>query len=161
MDLPGLSDERAARSVATRKSSSARDRHAHRTRRSVVGPEPVRGSQGRSIPARGTDRSGDDADFSVAASETADQRQADYFLRLFAQSRRLSEHRIDQYHKAIATSESNGDVEAAASFHRLAYIEEQDRQTVDGLIENLRRRFAIGTPNEVPSIARKARVAVR
>jgi hypothetical protein len=110
---------------------------------------------------RGSDRSGDEADFSLAAAETADQRQADYFLRLLAQSRRLSEHRIDQYHKAIAATEANGDVEAAASFRRMAHIEEQDRQTVDGLIENLRLRFTFGTPSEVPAIPRKARVAAR
>lgn len=83
-----------------------------------------------------------DADFSMAAAATADHRQADYFLRLLAQNRRLSEHRIDQYHKAIAVSESNGDVEGAANFRRMMCSEEQDRQTLDGLIEKLRRRFA-------------------
>ena len=99
-----------------------------------------------------------DADLSLAAAATADRRQADYFLRLLAQSRRLSDHRIDQYQKAIAISESSGDVEGAANFRRMVCGEEQDRQTLDGMIEKLRRRFAPAAPSEVPSIPRKARV---
>jgi hypothetical protein len=102
-----------------------------------------------------------DADFSSAAAAAADRRQADYFLRLLAQSRRLSEHRIDQYRKAIAISESEGDVEGAANFRRMMCSEEQDRRTLDGLIEKLRERFAPGAPSEVPSIPRKARAAAR
>jgi hypothetical protein len=102
-----------------------------------------------------------DADSSGAAPAVADHRQADYFLRLLAQSRRLSDRRIDQYHKAIAACEANGDVEGAASFRRMVCSEEQDRQTLDGLIENLRRRFAAGAPGEVLSIPRKARAAAR
>ena len=113
------------------------------------------------MPSLTKDRPAGDVESAAAANETADQRQAEYFLRLLAQSRRLSEHRIDQYHKAIAATEANGDVEAAASFRRMAHIEEQDRQTVDGLIENLRLRFTFGTPSEVPAIPRKARVAAR
>jgi hypothetical protein len=161
MDFASLSGERAGRSVAAHKPSGAHDRHARRARRSVVRSEPITGSQKKPISAPGKDRSGGDADFSVAASETADQRQAEYFLRLLAQSRQLSEHRIDQYHKAIATSESSGDVEGAATFRRMARLEEQDRQTLDGLIENLRRRFVSCAPSEISSIPEQARVAAR
>jgi hypothetical protein len=121
--------------------------------------EPVNGSQGNSTPALTGSLPVGDADSSDAAPAMADHRQADYFLRLLAQSRRLSEHRIEQYHKAIAAFEANGDVEGAASFRRMVCSEEQDRETLDGLIENLRRRFASATPVEVPSIPRKARVA--
>lgn len=103
------------------------------------------------------DTSGD-ADFSLAAAATADRRQADYFLRLLAQSRRLSDHRIDQYQQAIAISESNGDVEGAANFRRMVCSEEQDRRTLDGMIEKLRGRFAPAAKNEVPSVPRTARV---
>jgi hypothetical protein len=102
-----------------------------------------------------------DVDSSAATPETADHRQAEYFLRLFTQSRRLSDHRIDRYHKAIATFEANGDVEGAASFRRMACIEEQDRQTLDKLIESLRRRFPLGASSEVPPIPRRARVVAR
>jgi hypothetical protein len=102
-----------------------------------------------------------DVDSSTAAPETADHRQAEYFLRLLTQSRVLSDHRMDRYHKAIATFEANGDGEGAASFRRMASIEEQDRQTLDSLIENLRRRFPLRAPSEVPPIPRRARVAVR
>jgi hypothetical protein len=102
-----------------------------------------------------------DVDLSAAVSETADQRQADYFLRLLTQSRRISDHRVDQYQKAIATAESNGDVDGAASFRRMVRAEEQDRQTLDVLIENLLRRFPLGTPSEVHPIPRRTRVAVR
>ncbi|HWF27441.1 MAG TPA: hypothetical protein VG327_03520 [Mycobacterium sp.] len=137
MDFAGLSDERAARPVAAHKSNGARDRHA-RAGRSVVR-----------------------ADSASAAAATADQAQADYFLRVLAQRRRLGEHRIDQYRKAIAISESNGDSEGAANFRRMLCSEEQDRQTLDRLIEKLRRRFEPGAPSEVPAIRRKARVAAR
>jgi hypothetical protein len=161
MDIAGLSDEHAARSVAAPRSSVARDRRTSGSRRSMVRSEPVRGSHGKSTLALTVSLPAGDADSSSASPAAADHRQADYYLRLLAQSRRLSEHRIEQYHKAIATSESNGDVEGAANFRRMVRIEEQDRQAVDGLIENLRRRFASAAPSEVPSIPRKARVAAR
>jgi hypothetical protein len=159
MDSAGLSDERAARSFATLKSSGARDGRTRRSRRSMVSSEPVRGSQGNSTSSLTVSLPVGDADSSIAAPAMADHRQADYFLRLLAQSRRLSEHRIDLYHKAIAAFEANGDAEGAASFRRMVCSEEQDRQTLDGLIENLHRRFASGAPSEVPSIPRTVRVA--
>ena len=159
MDFAGLSDERAARSFATLKSSGARDRRTRRSRRSMDSSEPVRGSQGNSTPSVTVSLPAGDSDSSSAAPAMADHRQADYFLRLLAQNRRLSEHRIDQYHKAIAAFEADGDAEGAASFRRMVCSEEQDRQTLDGLIENLRRRFASSAPSEVPSIPRRARVA--
>jgi hypothetical protein len=160
MDFAGLSDERATRSVATL-TSSARDRRAPRSRRSMVRSEPVNGSQGNSTPSLMVNLPVGDAGSSDAAPAMADHRQADYFLRLLAQSRRLSEHRIDQYHKAIAAFEANGDAEGAASFRRMVCSEEQDRQTLEGLIENLRLRFASSAPSEVPSLPRKARVTAR
>jgi hypothetical protein len=113
------------------------------------------------MPTLTMNRPAEDVDRSSAAAETADHRQAEYFLRLLTQSRRLSDHRIERYQKAIATFEANGDVEGAASFRRMARSEEQDRQTLASLIENLRRRFAPGAPSEVSPISRRARVAVR
>jgi hypothetical protein len=80
---------------------------------------------------------------------------------MLTQRRRLVEHRIDGYQKAIAISEANGDVESACGFRRMARIEEQDRQTLDGLIENLHRRFPLRPQGEVPPIPRRVPLAVR
>jgi hypothetical protein len=161
MDIAGFSDERGVRSAAAHVSSGARDRRIRRPRRTIVRSDPVYGNRGSSTPSLTITLPAGDVDSAVAAPETADHRQAEYFLRLLTQSRRLSDHRIDQCQKAIATSEANGDVEGAASFGRIVRIEEQDRQTLDSLIENLRRRFPLGTPSEVSPIPRRARVAVR
>jgi hypothetical protein len=161
MDFAGLSDERAARSVAAHRSSGGRDRRTPKSRRSMVRSEPARGSQANSTPSLTVSLPAGGADSPSAVPGTGDHRQADYFLRLLAQSRRLIEHRIEQYHKAITTAESNGDVEGAANFRRTVRIEEQDRQVVEGLIESLRRRFASAAPSEIPSIPRTARVAAR
>lgn len=76
-----------------------------------------------------------------AAADTADQRQADYFLRLLTQNRRLLDQRIEGYAKAIAVAEARGDAESACVFRRTARVEEQERKALDGLIENLQRRF--------------------
>jgi hypothetical protein len=100
-------------------------------------------------------------DLSGAAPEMADQRQADYFLRLLTENRRLIDYRVDGYHKVIAMAEADGDVEGACGFRRLARIDEQDRQTLDGLIKNLRRRFLLGGPGQVSAIPRRAPLAVR
>ena len=69
----------------------------------------------------------------------------DYFVRLLIQHRRLVDHRIAEYRKAIAISEANGDVDGAGVFRRMALSEESDRRTVDGLIDRLRRRFRAAT----------------
>jgi hypothetical protein len=127
MDVAGLSDERDARSVATYVSAGARDRRGRH-------PHALRPASGHIRQAGGADRA-------MLATDTADQRQADYFLRLFMQNRRLLEQRIDGYHKAIAVAEARGDSESASVFRRSARAEEQERNTLDALIENLQRRF--------------------
>ncbi|MGE2813593.1 hypothetical protein ACQI5H_00385 [Mycobacterium heidelbergense] len=127
MDFAGSPDERASRSVAPHRSGTALDRRTRPSRRGVARSEPVDGNH--------------DADFSAAAAAMADRRQADYFLRLLAQSRRLSEHRIDRYQQAIAVCESNRDAEGAANFRRMLRGEEQELQSLDGMIEGLRQRF--------------------
>jgi hypothetical protein len=93
-----------------------------------------------------------------AAAETADCRQAAYFLRLLCQSRLLSDDRINKYSRAVASFEAKGDAEGAAGFRRRLRTEERDRQVVDRMIENLHRRFPLQTPDEV---RRKALLAVR
>lgn len=79
----------------------------------------------------------------TVVADTADQRQADYFLRLLTQNRRLIGQRIEGYHKAIAVAEARGDAESAGVFRRTARAEEQERKTLDSLIENLQRRFVV------------------
>jgi hypothetical protein len=131
MDVAGLSDERGTRTIAGHGSNGVRDRRVRRPRGSTVRPEPVNVRQARA-----------DAEPSAAeSSAAADQRQADYFRRLLAQSRRHIDHRLGDYQKAIATAEAAGDAEGAGSFRRMARVEQQERQTLDRLIDNLQLRF--------------------
>jgi hypothetical protein len=88
-------------------------------------------------------------DRAAIAADTADSRQADYFLRLLTQNRRLLEQRIDGYHKAIAVAEARGDAESASVFRRTARVEEQERKALDGLIEQLQRRFVVQPTTDV------------
>lgn len=96
-----------------------------------------------------------------AAADTADQRQADYFLRLLIQNRRLIEQRIEGYYKAIALAEAKNDEETASVFRHTASIEEQERETLDALIENLHRRFPIRLAPDAPAAPRGPRVLAR
>ena len=155
MDVAGLSPERGARSGAARR-ISPRDRRARRPRASVVRSEPAHLSQAPSPtadwPAGGVD---------PAAPDAADQRQADYFVRLLSENRMLIEQRIDDYQKAIAAAQAGGDVDAVCNLRRMARIEEQDRDNLDGMLEKLRRRFARRTPDEPPALSPRPRSAVR
>ena len=102
------------------------------------------------MPSVTMNRPARDVTPSAAAVETADHRQADYFRRLLAQSRRHIEHRLGEYHKAIVTAEAAGDAEGAGSLRRMARVEEQERKTLEGLMENLQRRF----PHRTRPVAR-------
>jgi hypothetical protein len=112
------------------------------------------------MPSMTVHRPAGDVGPSAAVAETADQRQAGYFLRLLAQSRRHVDHRIGEYHKAIALAEAAGDTDGAGTLRRMARLEEQDRQTLDGLMENLRRRFPVRAPGGPAHLPRRARPAV-
>jgi hypothetical protein len=107
--------------------------------------------------ARGIDVT--DAD-TAAPSATADQQQAEYFLRLLGQRARYLDHRLDDFQKAIAVSEAGGRTEIVRDIRRQSRTEEKDRETVGGLIENLQRRFTI-RPGEVPHKPRPARPVLR
>ena len=113
------------------------------------------------MPSMTVHRSAGDVAPSAAVAETADQRQAGYFLRLLTQSRRHIDQRIGEYHKAIALAEAAGDTDGAGSLRRMAHLEEQDRQSLDGLIENLRRRFPVRAPGGPAHLPRRPRPAVR
>ncbi len=158
MDTAGLSHERGARSGAARRSNSARDQRARRPSTTSVHREPVHLGQ---VTAWGAERAAGDVEPLAAVRETADHLQADYFLRLLTQSRRLVDHRIDEYAEAIAAADTSGDVEAARNLRRMASAEEQERRVLDDMIEKLRRRFPGRTPGEVPTVAPRARFAVR
>ena len=93
MDVAGLSHERGARSSATHRSASTRDR---RVRRGLI------------------------------------------------------DQRIDECQRKIATAEAKGDVDAVADCRRLVRIAEDDRRTLDALIDKLRRRFVRRTPGAGP-----------
>ena len=161
MDFAGLSDERGARQVAAHMSGGGRDRRGPRPRPSTARTGSAHVRQGVPVPALPANRPAGDVDRATATPDTADQCQAEYFLRLLSQNRRLIDHRIDGYHRAIAIAEANGDTEGACALRRTARIEEQDRKTLDGLIENLHRRFPVRAASEVPAVPRRARSVVR
>jgi len=155
MDFAGLSDERAARSIAGHRSSG----RGRRARSITVRPGSVNVRQSGAVSPLTASRPA--ADVEYPGPETADQRQAEYFLRLLTQSRHIIDHRIGEYQKAIAVAEAEGDAEGACGFRRMARIEEQDGRTVDGMIEKLHRRFPLRASGEVPPLPRKARLVVR
>lgn len=93
------------------------------------------------MPSMTVNRQARDVTLSAAAVETADHRQADYFRRMLVQSRRQIDHRLGEYQKAIAAAEAAGDTEGAGTLRRMARGEERERQALDGMIENLQRRF--------------------
>ncbi|ORB72210.1 hypothetical protein [Mycobacterium scrofulaceum] len=152
MDVAGLSQERTARAAAARPINS-RDRRPRRSHANVVRPEPAHLGQGRSplAPPR-------DAD--PAVPDAADQSQADYFVRLLSQNRRLIEQRLDDYQKAIIAAQAGGDGDAVCNLRRMAAIDEQDRDSLDDMLEKLRRRFA--RPQGQPTgLSPRPRSAVR
>lgn len=138
MDVAGLSSERGTRSSTNHRSASARDRRRSRT---AVRVESTRAGQ---EPSRAVERT---AGALVAAEpDTPDALQADYFLRLLTGRRSLIDQRIDDCQRKIITAEAKGDADAGANFRRLLQIAEQDRLTVDTLIDKLRRRFTARVP---------------
>jgi hypothetical protein len=129
MDVADLSHERATRSMTTPRSASTRERRAHRP--------GTAGRPSQSLPA--VEQTGGALD--PAAPDTADQLQADYFIRMLAQRRRLIDQRIGEYQRAIANAEAKGDADAVCGFRRLTSAELQDRRMLDGMIDKLCRRF--------------------
>ena len=97
---------------------------------------------------------------SAAATATADDRQADYFLRLLSQICRRTNLRIDMYRRGIAVADASGDVGYACAFRHLTHIEEHDRQILEGMIDQLQRGLS-AREDEVPLIFRRAQGLVR
>jgi hypothetical protein len=145
MDVAGLSHERGARSSATHRSANTRDRRGRRAHTAVRAESARPGHEtSRAAPTAGA----------LAAPDTADELQADYFVRLLAGRRGLIDQRIDECQRKIGTAEARGDLDAVANYRRLVRIAEQDRRTLDALIENLRHRFVRRTPGAAAPQAR-------
>jgi|GEM_PF-1822099 len=159
MDLFGASHEGGGLSVAARWPNGARDRRAGSPRDAAVRSDSLRAVQRAPTSPRNTEMPVEDA--SAPVRDTADQLQADYFVRLLTQNRCLVDQRIDKYRKAIAAAEAKGDVEGARAFRGMTLGEEHDRQNLDGMIEELRRRFPRRAPGDVVPIARRMPVAGR
>lgn len=157
MDFAGLPEEPDPRPAAPHRASGAGGRRGRTPHVAAVRPVPGHVHQAGSLTAN---RSAAAVDRVTHAADTADQRQADYFLRLLSQNRRLIEQRIDGYHKAIAVAEAKGDTESACVFRRTARIEEQERKALEGLIDNLQRRFVVQPAADVPPVPRPTRLVV-
>ncbi len=158
MDVAGLSPERGTRADAARR-TSPRDGRARRPHASVVRPEPALLSQAPSPSAPAADQPAGGVD--PAGPDAADQLQAEYFVRLLSQNRRLIELRIGDYQKAIAAAQAGGDADAVCNLRRMARIEEQDRDNLDGMLEKLRLRFVRRSPGEAPARPPRPSSAVR
>ena len=138
--LTDAQQPQVAQAAAELRSDSAFDRNVRAPHPSTPRSPSVYVRQGKSM-----------------SSLTADDRQAEYFVCLLTQSRQRIEQRIDDYQRAIATSEARGDTEDVRGLRRMTLVEEQDRRTVVELIDNLQRRFPVRAPGEVPQIPRRAR----
>ncbi|BBY36536.1 hypothetical protein MMAN_06700 [Mycobacterium mantenii] len=149
MDVAGLSPERGARSSATHRSATTRDRRGRRSPTGSVRAEATR--QGPSRPAPAVECAA-----GAAAPDTADQLQADYFVRLLTGRRGLIDLRIGECQRKIATAEVKGDVDAVVNLRRQLRIAEQDRQTLDALIDKLCRRFVHPAPGAAPAASPQA-----
>lgn len=139
MDIAGLSPERGARSNVSRRSAGPRDRRGRRPHAAASRPETARQGQEPSRPAPALERAADA--LASATPDSADQLQADYFVRLLAGRRGFIDQRIEEYQRKIGTAEAKGDLDAVANLRRLVRVAEQDRRTLDVLIDKLRRRF--------------------
>ncbi|MGO9157239.1 hypothetical protein [Mycobacterium sp.] len=139
-----------AQAAAERRSNSAFDRKIRFPHPSTPRARAVHVPQGKSISSL-------TSSLTVAAPATADDRQAEYFVRLLTESRQRIEQRIDDHQKAIATAEARGKTEDVRRHRRMTLIEEQDRRTVADLIDNLQQRFPGRAPGAVPQVPRRVR----
>lgn len=82
-------------------------------------------------------------------------------MRLLAGRRGLIDQRIDEYQRKIATAEAKGDADAVTNLRRLVRVADQDRETLDVLIDKLRRRFVRPTMAEARPAARRGSPGAR
>jgi hypothetical protein len=99
--------------------------------------------QGSSTTSVPLNRPAIDAGQPAEPAADPDHLQADYFLRLLIPSRRRIDRKIDQHQKAIAIAETRGAPEHADRIRRMLRVDEQERQTLNALIDRLQRRFPV------------------
>lgn len=117
MDVAGLSPERGARSGAARRSAAVAVRPVRRSQPAAVRAETTRPGDHLSRPAPAVERAA--GALAAAAPGTADQLQADYFVRLLVGRRDLIDERVDDYLRTIVAAEARGDLDAIAHFRCL------------------------------------------
>jgi hypothetical protein len=94
----------------------------------------------------------------IMPSMTADHCQAVYFVGLLVRSRQEVDQRIEKCRVMIAT-EARRDLAQIGRLRRQMNVDEQERLVLDGLIEDLQRRFP-SRPSEVPPMPQRARSVV-
>lgn len=124
--------------------SDPRDRNARTSRARPARSTPVHRPREKPLAS---------VDSGAPVPNTADQNQAGYFLGVLVQYRRLLDQRIQKHRKTITRCEADGDLEGACAVRQLISMEQQDSQTVDGLIANLQRRFGAPAPNRARSVS--------
>lgn len=89
-------------------------------------------------------------DSAAARATVAEHGQTDYFLGLLTQICRRINHRVDKHQRASAIAEASGHADYACGARRMARIEDEDRQIIEGIIDHLQRGFPLCAPGEVP-----------
>jgi hypothetical protein len=160
MNLAALPDGRAARdsqtvAYADRLTNTQRPPHvqtvadrvpngSRASRGSVAQLKPTQVHQGNSTSWVPVDRPAGDTGRSAAAPAVdADQRQAEYFLRLLAQNCLDIDQQIDRYQRAIAIAEASGATDHGVRLQSAMRAEQQERHTLTELIDGLQRRFPL------------------
>jgi hypothetical protein len=115
---------------AERRSTSAFDRKVGASHPGTPHGRAAHVPQGKSISS-----------LTASVPATADDQQAEYFVRLLTQSRRRIEQRIQDHQKAIAAAEARGKTEDVRRHRQLTLAAEQDRRTLADLVDSLRQRF--------------------
>jgi hypothetical protein len=135
---------RRPQAVAEHLANGVRDQRTGSLRGGMARPRSSFVHQGKSTSARTMNRPVAVVDHPAAVpAADADHRQAEYFLRLLAQSRRQLGQRIDGYHRAIAIAQVSGATDDASGIRHVMRIAEQEQQALGGLIDRLQRRFRV------------------
>jgi hypothetical protein len=137
---------RRPQAVAEHLAKGVRDQRTRSPRGSMVRSRPSVVHQGTSTSSLNMNRPVADVDHPTAVrAADADQRQAEYFLRLFADSHRQVGQRIDRCLRAIAIAQASGAADDATGIRHMMRIAEQEQQALGALIDRLQRRFPVRT----------------
>jgi hypothetical protein len=74
-------------------------------------------------------------------TNAANQRDAEYLLHLLNQILRRIDNRIERYLRLGTIFDAGDKVDYTRTFQRLRLLEEQDREILEGLIDDVMRRF--------------------